>query len=183
MCPAVGYPFWKNIRPCSAELLQDIISSNGCASVFGCMAIHCNDIFNLGCWGFVRSFSSGHPLEQAFQEAQRSRVRFSPGNQEAISCLGTCIWGRHQALLPRPKGPAWGCSLCMLLREPLVPCELLERRTVHACGTLGIVRHRAEGGQASHIPVKQSGRWVSILGCMGHQDVGNPSAKVCASSR
>lgn len=148
------------------------------------MAIHCNDIFNLVCWGFVRSFSGVHPLEQAFQEAQRSRERFSPGNQGAIlipsPSLATCVWRRQQTLLPWPKGPAWGCSLCTLLWEPSVACELLEWRTVHARGAVGTVRHRAEGGQASHIPAKKSGRWVSIL---GHQDMGDPSAKVCASSR
>ena len=154
MCCAVGYPFWKNIKPCSAELLQDIISSNGCASVFGCMAIHCNDIFNLGCGGFVRSFSGVHPLEQAFQEVQRSRERFSPGNQESISCIETCVCGRHQMLFPWPKGPAWDCSLFMLLWELSVPCELLEGRTVHVHGAVGTMRHRAECGQVSHIPAK-----------------------------
>lgn len=53
------------------------------------------------------------------------------------------------------------------------------RREDGACGALGSMRHRVEGRQASHIPVKQSGRWLSIL---SHQDVGNSSAKVCASS-
>lgn len=141
--------------------------------------------FNWGFWGFVLSFSSVLPLEQAFQEAQRSRERFSPGNQEAIGCLGT-----HTAVLgqtPSPssclKGPAWGCSLCMLLREPPVPCELLEERMVHARGAVATMRHGAEGREASHTPAKQSGGWASTLGQMGQKEVGNPSAKVTASSR
>ena len=54
---------------------------------------------------------------------------------------------------------------------------------MNAHGAVGTARQRAEGRQASHIPVKKSGRWVSILGHMGCQDVGDPSAKVCASSR
>lgn len=96
-------------------------------TLFHLMAIQCN-IFHLGCWGFVCSVSSVHPLEQAFQEAQRSRESFSPGNQESIDCLGTCVWGRRQTLLPQFKGLAWDCSFCITLSKPLGPCKLLEGR-------------------------------------------------------
>lgn len=166
---AVGYPFCRNRRLC-------LLSCSG--TLFYLMAaLRCLHVwlynvmifFNWGFWGFVLSFSSVLPLEQAFQEAQRSRERFSPGNQEAIGCLGT-----HTAVLgqtPSPssclKGPAWGCSLCMLLREPPVPCELLEERMVHARGAVATMRHGAEGREASHTPAKQSGGWASTLGQMG----------------
>lgn len=39
---------------------------------------------------------------------------------------------------------------------------------VHARGALGIRRHKAEGGQAAHIPVKQSGGQMNVLSDTGH---------------